>query len=184
MAGDAAVRLISVGDFLSMEDKTDTRYELVDGRIVAMAPPSEAHGTIVANTIIALGKRLPRGCRAVSEAGIRPLSGADWNYWQADVIVTCTGRARDGEGLAAPVLIVEVLSPSTLEHDRGRKVPDYVKLPSVQEVLLIDSVERRVQLWSRVAEGWFVRDQVGSGELQLSCIQGAAVSLDELYEGV
>ncbi|MFM2043977.1 MAG: hypothetical protein RLY86_2553 [Pseudomonadota bacterium] len=184
MPDHAAEKLMPVEEFLSFEDGTDTRYELVDGHLRAMAPPSEAHGTVVVNLGAALKRHLPPGCRVVAEAGIRPPAGSDWNYWQADLIVTCTGRARDGQGLSAPVLVVEVLSPSTMDHDRGRKVPGYTTLPSVRDILLVGSEDRWVQHWSRQADGWFVRDVIGQGEVLPACLNGAAITLDDLYEGV
>ncbi|HEY0522006.1 MAG TPA: Uma2 family endonuclease, partial [Stellaceae bacterium] len=62
---------MTVDEFLSWNDGTDRRYELVAGEIVAMAPPSERHGAIAANTILAIGPQLKSPCRILSEAGVR-----------------------------------------------------------------------------------------------------------------
>ena len=68
-------------------------------------------------------------------------------------------------------MIVEVLSPSTEDHDRGRKVPDYREIPSLQEILVVASQERRVELWRREGDHWRVEDLIGeatvaAGELR------------------
>ena len=75
MASPAPGRM-TVAAFLEWDDGTDTRHELVAGRIVAMAPPVEDYGTIVGNLAIRIGSRLTSPCRVVPEAGIA-LPGRD-----------------------------------------------------------------------------------------------------------
>ena len=67
---------MTVAEFLEWEDGTDTRYELVAGRIVAMSPPVEDHGTIVMNLGRQIGNRLAPPCRVLDQAGIA-LPGRD-----------------------------------------------------------------------------------------------------------
>jgi Uma2 family endonuclease len=88
---------MSLAAFLERGDGTDTRYELIDGRPVVMAPPIEAHGTIVAN-LAQLGSRLKPPCRVVVSAGIVPADRAD-TWYQADLVVTC---ARPPSAAPAP----------------------------------------------------------------------------------
>ena len=82
--------------------------------------------------------------------------------------------------VAEPVLIVEVLSPSTDQVDRWRKVADYRGLPSVQEILVVFSDERRVEVQRRTPDGWRVEDLIGQAEIALSCCE-APVLLEALY---
>ena len=82
--------------------------------------------------------------------------------------------------VAEPVLIVEVLSPSTDQVDRWRKVADYRTLPSVREILVVFSDERRVEVQRRTPDGWLVEDLIGQVEIALSCCD-APVSLDAVY---
>lgn len=79
-----------------------------------------------------------------------------------------------------PVLVVEILSPSTKAHDRGQKVPDYMTIPGLREILLIDTERRHVQLVSRVPEGWLTRDVIGDGPVPLATVPGG-ITLDEIY---
>ncbi len=171
----------TVEEFLVWDDGTDRRYELVDGHIVAMAPPSEAHGTIVANLTIRIGSQLRAPCRVVGEAGVVP---ADQNetYFQADLLVTCSPPERGRAYPVDPVLIVEVLSPSTEVHDRGRKVETYSMLPSVKEILLVSSEERRVRSWRRDGRRWIVEDLIADAELRLDTVPDP-IPLAAIYEG-
>ena len=66
--------------------------------------------------------------------------------WQADIAVTCQPT---GPEIVDPMLVIEVLSPSTRMHDLGRKLVDYKTLPSVTEIWMADSERRWVQLWRR-----------------------------------
>ncbi len=178
----AAPKRMTLTEFLEWDDGTDTRYELVDGRIVAMAPPAEAHGTIVGNFAYELRRHLKPPCRVVPEAGIVPPEHDD-AYYQADLAVTCAPPERGRRHVAEPILIVEVLSPSTAQHDRGTKLPDYADLPSVREILLVASTERRVELWRRDGPRWTVERLIGEAELRLETID-AALPLAAVYANV
>jgi Uma2 family endonuclease len=79
-----------------------------------------------------------------------------------------------------PVLIVEMLSPSTSQVDRWRKVTDYRTLPSVREILVLFSDERRVEVQRRTLDGWRVEDLIGQAEIALSCCD-TQIPLDAVY---
>ncbi|MFO1049748.1 MAG: Uma2 family endonuclease [Geminicoccaceae bacterium] len=177
---DQALQLMTVDEFLAWDDGTDTRYELSDGVVRAMSPPSNAHGTIAGNASLAIGTvlRSKRPCRFQPDAGVR-IDQTTW--WQADIAVRCSPITSGGE-IDQPVLIVEVLSPSTRTHDLGEKLVDYKTLPSVTEIWMIDSVRRWVQHWRRDQSGWIGQDFVGSSAFD-SPMLGARVTLDELYDG-
>lgn len=173
---ERALSSMTVDEFLAWEDGTDTRYELADGVVRAMAPPDAAHRIIVANitAIIHGALRSRRPCRPENEAGLRIDART---MWQADVAVTCHPPSREIE---APLLVVEVLSPSTRTHDLGRKLPDYRTLGSVQEIWLVDSERRWLQLWRRDGARWIVQDFVGASAFG-SDVLAADILLDDVY---
>lgn len=173
---EQALKLMTVDEFLAWDDETDTRYELADGVIRAMAPPAGPHGAIAANTIalIHAALRARRPCRPEVEVGLRI---SDHVMWQADIAVTCQPVARE---IVDPLLVVEVLSPSTRNHDLGRKLNDYKTLPTVREIWMVDSERRWLQLWRLEGEHWIGQDLVGSSVFD-SNVLGVAVELDELY---
>lgn len=178
---EPAERRWTIEEFLTWDDGTDRRYELVDGQIMAMAPPSEAHGTIDANLTIRIGSQLQAPCRVVGEAGVVPADRND-TYYQADLLVTCAPPERGRPHPPDPLLIIEVLSPSTAVHDRGRKVEDYSRLPSVKEILLVSSEERCVRYWRRDGRRWIVEDLIGEAELRLEIVPDP-IPLAAIYDG-
>ena len=173
---------MSLAAFLEWDDGTDTRYELIDGRPCAMAPPIEAHGTVVANLSAAIRPRLKPPCRVVVEAGIIPVDRAD-TWYQADLIVTCAPAERGARPVTQPRLIVEVLSPSTAAHDRGVKLADYRKIASVEQILLVASEDRHVEVWLRAEDGWKVQDLIGDAAIPLA-LDGQPLPLASVYDGV
>ncbi|MGD9509282.1 MAG: Uma2 family endonuclease [Geminicoccaceae bacterium] len=173
---DQAHRLMTVDEFLAWDDGTDRRYELADGVVMAMAPPSGPHRIIVVNASAtvhnALGNRPP--CRGEAEAGLRIDAHT---MWQADLAVTCQPAARE---IADPSLVIEVLSPTTRMQDLGRKLVDYKTVPTVTEIWMVDSERRWVQHWRRDQSGWLGQDFVGNASFESLVLQ-VRVALDQLY---
>jgi Uma2 family endonuclease len=178
MASHAPQRM-TLAAFLEWDDGTDRRYQLVDGVLLMMAPATEAHGELVLSLGAEIRSRLTRPCRVISEAGITVPDRSD-TYYLADLAVTCVPRESGRRMLAEPVLIVEVLSPSTSQVDRWRKVADYRTLPSVQEILIVFHDERRVEVQRRTADGWRVEDLIGQASIRLG-VCDEAIPLEALY---
>jgi Uma2 family endonuclease len=178
MASHAPQRM-TLAEFLEWDDGTDRRYQLFDGVPVMMAPAAEAHGELALSLGAEIRSRLKRPCRVISEAGITVPNRSD-TYYVADLAVTCVPREPGRRIVAEPVLIVEVLSPSTEPIDHLRKLADYRTLPSVQEILIVFPDERRVEIRRRTADGWRVEDLIGRAEMRLGCC-GAPITLDAVY---
>lgn len=173
---------MTVAEFLAWDDGTDTRYELIDGRPVAIAPVSWEHSRLVVRLAVALQRRVPAGCQVGSEVGIASPRGHD-TFFEADLAVAC-GDRRDAHGRPLPVLVVEVLSPSTRRFDRERKLDDYRTIDTVEQILFVESTRRWVQCWRRAGDGsWNVRDCVDTSAVP-TCLDGAPIPLDELYAGI
>ena len=182
---EAAVKRMTLAEFLRWEDGTDTRYELLGGCPVAMAPPAIAHGILAlrlgARIDAALRSRSP--CFGQSEAGIARPDRNDTCYI-ADLAVTCTPPERGQQLLQDPLLIVEILSPGTALHDRQTKISDYRRIPSVQEILLIDSTSIFAEVLRREGDRWMTEILRGpQATLSLASI-GLTAAISELYEGI
>ena len=182
---EPAIKGMTVDDFLRWEDGTDTRYELVGGFVVAMAPPAARHSllaTALAGEIrSALRSRRP--CAVYSEAGIVRPDRNDTCY-VADLAMTCTPLRANDRLIRDPVLIVEILSPSTAAFDRQTKVADYRWIPSVREILLIDSESVFAEVLRREGERWI--SEIVQGPAATLALSSVPLSLPmaELYEGV
>jgi Uma2 family endonuclease len=181
---DVAVRGMTLDEFLRWDDGTDTRYELIGGFPLAMAPPRPNHGALVARLAgridAALTRRRP--CRAIAEAGILDPDNAE-NFFVADIGVTCAPYSRH-QYLENPILVVEILSPSTERHDRRIKIPAYQQIASVQEILVVDSDARYAALHRRQNVQWIIQISRGdTGVISLASV-GIEIPMADLYEGL
>ena len=120
---------MTLDEFLVWDDGTDTRYELIAGCPVAMAPPAEVHRVIAvrlaARIDAALAARRP--CNTQIIAGVIRPDRAD-TFFVADIAATCAPIEIGRQAIKDPFLIVEVLSPSTDRHDRRVKLPVYRRI--------------------------------------------------------
>ena len=179
---ELAIKRMTVAELLRWEDGTDTRYELLAGVPVAMAPPAIAHGILAlrlgARIDAALRSRPP--CFGQSEAGIvRP--DRDDTCYVADLAVSCSPPERGQQLLQDPLLIVEILSAI---YDRQTKVADYRRIPSVEEILLIDSASTFAEVLRREGDRWITEIVRGpQATLSLTSI-GLAATMADLYEGI
>jgi Uma2 family endonuclease len=182
---ELAVKRMTLDEFLAWDDGTDTRYELVGGVPLAMAPPAEAHRILA----MRLGSRIDaalqnrRPCNAQIDAGVLRPEGDD-SYYVADVAVTCRPNEPGRQAVIDPILIVEILSPSTERHDRRVKLPVYRQIESVSEVLLIDADSHHAELHRRENDRWIVELVSGAGAMLFLASVGLRISMAELYEGI
>lgn len=145
---------MSVADYrVWVESKPEAeRWELLDGRPVLMSPTSGRHQRIVMN----LGKRLDdlaerKGCSALP--GLAVLSAAMDDFAPIpDIVVQCGPLPLDGY-TRDPLLVAEVLSPSTMSIDRGRKADFFKSVASLRSFLIVYQDEMRVEVWRRET-GW------------------------------
>jgi Uma2 family endonuclease len=182
---EPAFRRMTVSEFLRWEDGSDTRYELIGGAIVAMAPPAPAHSrlTIRLGGAIEAALRARPPCGAHTEAGITRPERDDTCY-VADLAVTCEPLKTEDRLIRNPILIVEVLSPSTAAFDRQTKVADYRRIASVQEILLIDSASVFAEVLRRDGDRWITEIVEGpTATLSLTSVP-LTVTMAELYDGV
>jgi len=181
---EPAFRRMTVAEFLRWEDGTDRRYELLDGVPVAMAPAAAAHRILSARFggLLDAALRQRRPCNVQSEAGIQK-PGRNDTYYIADLAATCRPHERGQQAIQDPVLIVEILSPGTERYDRQVKVPEYRRIPSVQEIVLIDSESIYAEVLRRDGERW-TADLVGQGGMLSLSSVGADIEMAELYEGI
>lgn len=160
----------------------DERWELLDGEPVLMAPPRERHQRIVTNLIRRIDALAElRGCSAMPGLGI--LSAAMDDFAPIpDVVVRCGPPVPDGYA-ADPILVAEVLSPSTMSRDRGRKTDFYRTVPSLTTFLIVYADEARVEVWRRSGSEWSVEALGPEGTVMLPDLDGD-VPLREIYRGL
>lgn len=189
MVGEPATRRgVSEAEYLAAERASaDVKHELWRGEVFAMAGASWAHNVITANLTTALNNRVrSQGCRAVSQdMKVRvPWRGG---FVYPDVVVVC-GEPKFHDAhedvLVNPVLVVEVLSPTTERFDRGEKANGYRSLESVRELLLVAQDERHVEHYERMTDGaWMLRVFEMADAVRLPGL-AIEIALADIYDGV
>lgn len=157
MSSTAAQTYLTSEEYLAWERKSDTKHEYLRGEIIAMSGASFAHNIITANITTALNNQLMRSdCIAIA-SDMRVRTQPEASYFYPDVLVVYgEPRFEDNtfDTFLNPVVLVEVLSPSTETYDRGEKFKHYQQLTSLREYILISQNEARVKLYRRQEAQW------------------------------
>lgn len=174
---------MTVEEYLAWSEGQEGRYELVDGEIFAQAAERVAHAEMKHAVVIALTNAIrKRGlpCRALPD-GMAIRIGKT-TVFEPDAQVYCGPRLAPSALLVEnPVIVVEVLSPSTGRNDALRKLGGYFQLPSVQHYLIIDPDEPLVIHHARGDGGTIVTRVIPEGAVTLDP-PGLEFQLAELYE--
>lgn len=175
-------------EYLDFEGQSDDKHEFWDGQIFAMAGGSPRHNAICFNIATAVGPQLrSQGCRGFSSD--QRVRIPDYNlYVYPDLTIVCgepTFDEADVHALTNPTLIVEVLSPTTQERDRGSKLFGYRSLPSLRGYLIVAQDRPWVEHWSKQADGRWLVTEIDDPEqaLDLPEIEGR-LPLGAIYADV
>jgi Uma2 family endonuclease len=179
---------LSEVDYLAIERESPTKNEYYKGEMFAMAGAGNNHNIITANIIISIGSFLRgKGC-TVYPSDMRLHIPENGLYTYPDAMVVCNPkqfRDEKKDTILNPVLIVEVLSPTTEGYDRGEKFRLYRSIPTLQEYLIIDSQQYTAEIYHKNREGhWVLTDaQDIHSSLPLASIM-FELSLQDIYAGV
>ena len=173
----------SEGDYFAFEQTAFGRWEYVGGVIRAMAGGTDDHNTIVLNVGGSLRNAMvPRRCR-VYTSDMKVHTGDGINTFP-DVSVVC-GPRRYYQGrqdvITNPLLIVEVLSPSTEGYDRGEKFDHYRTIPTLADYLLVTVDEARIFHYSLKNDHWEFRETIGlENSVYLPSVE-TSLALSDVY---
>lgn len=157
-------------EYLAFEEASAEKHEYVNGRVYAMAGGTIEHSTVCGRAILVLGSRLRSGCRVLT-SDARVLVPETRLYTYPDATVLC-GRPEQRPDLLAltnPTVVVEVLSPSTEGYDRGAKFAHYRRCASLQQVVFVDLVARRVEVYAPSGEHWILTESTGDRPVAIAC---------------
>jgi Uma2 family endonuclease len=181
-------RPASYADYLAVEEHSEHRHELIDGVIVAMAGGSDEHNAIAGRFAMLLGLRARDACRYYTP---------DQRFWiaaharsrYADGSIIC-GKPEhpphDGQATTNPVVVVEVLSPSSEGDDAGDKRNDFQSLASLRAYLLVSQDRRNVTVHRRDERGsWPPEPEIYEGGRSFVLpVLSDAISVDEVFDGI
>jgi Uma2 family endonuclease len=163
-----AIKRMTVPEFLAWAETQESgRHELVRGRIVTMAPERSEHVDAkrrAANVLEAAVERAGVACQAFVD-GLAVVIDEETSYLP-DALVNCGERVAP-ESLVAPrpVIVVEVLSPSTREIDKSVKLADYFRVPGLSHYLIVDLGRRHVLHYRRQPDGAIMVAILKDGDL-------------------
>jgi Uma2 family endonuclease len=167
--------------FLAWERRQELRYEFDGVRAIAMTGGTVAHSEIATNIVEALRRRLRGGpCRAFRGDLKIIVNG---HVRDPDAVVTCSPVANDRDIVPDPVVVFEVLSPSTAGIDRIVKNAEYEATPSIRHYVMLEQTAIAATVFSREGEAW--RGRLLRGEAPLGFPElGIDVPLAEFYQGL
>lgn len=175
---------LSVGQFYDWLGTQDRKHELVDGAPVMMAGANRRHDRIAANGIRVAGNQLQGSkCQPfTSDTFVRIPAG---NARLPDFGVDC-GPFEDASLEASePVLVVEILSPTTRAFDRNDKLEEYKTVETLEYILLVDPNYPQVRLYERgVGRAWTSNRLAGLDAVVEMPILGLKLTLGDLYAGL
>jgi Uma2 family endonuclease len=174
-------------DYLRVEEDSVIRHEFLDGRIWAMAGGTPDHARICANVIALLNLALRDRRCSVFTTDLRIRVRATGLATYPDVSVICGHVEIDPTDpkrhtALNPKLLVEVLSPSTEDYDRGEKLEHYQQIESLEEVVLVHHSEHKIVVWRRIGARWVSTEHTdGAFSLAIGCeLSVSAVYRDPL----
>jgi Uma2 family endonuclease len=172
-------------EYLAYERNSELKHEYDEGEIFAMAGGSPRHSALASRISAAMENTRPPGCTAFqSDMRIRILTTGRATYPDASMVcgpIELDAADRSGTTITNPTLVVEVLSPSTEDVDRGNKLRDYQLIPSLKEYVLVNQ-DSRVEIYRRMtSETWEYLD-VRGGVVKLA--SGVTLNLSTLYESL
>ena len=180
-----SIRQMTVEEYFAFDEASDTRYEYIDGEVIALTGGTFNHSLIMANASGELRQRLKGSECSVISSDMRNRVDPT-RYVYPDFSVVCGDPETDERAVSLwnPTLVGEVTSPSSIVRDRGEKLRYYQSIDSLQVYLVIDQHQPQVEAYSREASGWRMREFSGLDAIIPLPALGCDLPLAEIYEGV
>lgn len=173
-------------EYLRLEEAAATKHEFFNGEVWAMAGGSPAHAGIAANVVALLSRQLEgKPCRAfTSDLRVRVVATGLGTY--PDVSVVCGKLETDPADPRAhtainPRVLVEILSPSTENYDRGEKLGHYKHIASLAEIVLVAHDRQEIEIVRREVDGSWSRHVAGEGQSAELVSLGCALDVAAVY---
>lgn len=173
---------LSPEEFLAWERQQERKHEYFDGEVYAMAGGSPRHNRLGNRINAALENALGRRCHVfTSDQRVR---SRERRYVYPDVSVVCgSPLIEDGDVLANPSIVVEVLSSTTEQYDRGLKWDGYQMLPSLSDYVLVSQDRAHIEHFARAPDGRWIYMAASAGD-RIHLTTGSVLDIDAIFEGV
>lgn len=177
---------ISIEDYLEGEKISSVKHEYVNGEVYAMAGASDKHHRICANIFTKLDSHLEKSECETFITDMK-LKVSENTFYYPDVFVACDKSPVSSYFREEPILIIEVVSPSTRQTDRREKLNFYQQIPSVQEYVIIEQDKIYLEIHRRQPNGtWITYFYNHDDDDEIIDFQsvGMKITLDEIYRRV
>lgn len=180
-------KYITEEEYLALEEKAQEKHEYYQGEIFAMSGVKVPHTTISMNLSRDLGNHLRRKPCKPFNSDQRVYIEKNGMFTYPDLFVVCgktETRNNDNFNVLNPSVIIEILSRSTKNYDRGDKFKLYRDLPSLQEYILIDSEAVNIEVFSINEQGfWQLKEHVNINDSLLIKTIQLSIPINDIYEG-
>jgi Uma2 family endonuclease len=186
MSSAEVPQFITVDEYLAAEDQAQTKHEYIEGWMRAMTGATVRHNIIKSNCLIHLGRRL-RGkpCRPFdSDMRLQIRHNQGVRFYYPDLQVICESSPQNAVYQDSPVLIIEVLSPSTRQYDLDEKMQAYLQISTLVCYIVLEQHQPQAIVMRRT-EGGFLRECIEGMQsaIELPFLQ-CSLNLSDIYEDV
>ena len=184
--GETARQRFDFAEYLALEEIAQTKHEYLDGAVWAMAGGSPDHAAVAGNVMTLLNVQLQgRRCRVyTSDLRVRVQATGLGTYPDLSVVcgaVELDPEDRKGHTVVNTTVVVEVLSPSTQDYDRGEKFEHYTRVPTVREVVFVAHDRHAIEVRRREPDGsWSTTTTGEGGTAQLTSID-CTLAIEAVY---
>jgi Uma2 family endonuclease len=176
---------LTADEYLAWEREQPVRHEFFHGEVFAMAGGSMRHNALCARLIEVLGAQL-RGRCVVLTSDQRVVALRRDRYIYPDISIVCgpvVAEPGHADVLVNPTILVEVLSESTEQYDRGLKWEGYQRIESLSDYVLVSQSEARIEHFRRDRKRTWVYQLAGAGE-RLALSSGVELDVDTIFAGM
>lgn len=186
MSSAEVPEFVTVDEYLAAEATSLSKSEYFDGWVRAMTGACVRHNQVKANCMIHLGRSLSgRRCRPFdSDMKLRIRRFGATRFYYPDLQVVCDSNPPTSVYQDSPVLIIEVLSPSTRRYDLDEKMNAYLQIPSLQCYIVLEQ-HQPIAIVMRRSEGSFLRQVIeGVDDAIPLPFLGCELAMRDLYDGI
>jgi Uma2 family endonuclease len=178
--------LVSVEEYLSLEEQSLTKSEYIDGWVRAMTGGTVRHNRVKVNCLVRLAGLLKgHTCQPYdSDMKLRIRYQGSSRFYYPDVQVVCDSNTADSVFQDHPVLIIEVLSPSTRRYDLDEKMTAYLSIPSLECYLVLEQ-HQPIAIAMRRVGGGFLREVIQGIEATIDLpFLNCSLTMRDIYDKI
>lgn len=179
-------RKIGISDYLEGEKSSEIKHEYIYGEVFAMAGTSDRHNRIAGNVFSKIDAHLADSdCETFIESV--KLKADAQTFYYPDVMVACDEKPESAYYREEPILIIEILSPTTERTDRNEKLIVYKNIPTLQEYVIVWQEKMQIEIHRRQTDGtwltFFYTETDNGTEIELQSIN-LKITMEEIYRRV